>query len=149
MKDPKNGNVVSLTINPAHRDPLDFVSKAKFVAGYGIDGDRHYTEKKERSGYQVLVMDRETIDELDLSIGDTRENVTTSDIDIYSLEPGSKLAIGDEVVLHISKACPPCSRMDEVRPGLMDQLDGRRGMLASVERGGIVSLGDTVRVVED
>ena len=147
MKDPKIGSVLSLTINPAHREPLKFVSKAKFVAGYGIDGDRHYTERKERAGYQVLVMDRETIDELDLSIGDTRENVTTSGIDIYSLEPGSRLAIGNEVVLHIAKACPPCSRMDEVRPGLMNQLDGKRGMLASVEQGGSVSLGDIVRVI--
>jgi len=38
--------------------------------------------------------------------------------------------------------------MDEIRPGLQAQLEGRRGMLASVEQGGPVSVGDTLLVLE-
>ena len=143
-----SGQIVSLNLNVGHRQPLDFVENAEFVAGMGIEGDRHATDREERTGYQVLLMERETLDALELSIGDVRENVTTSGIELSALRAGQRLAIGERVVLRITKPCAPCSRMDELRPGLQRELEGRRGMLASVEHGGSVAVGDTVRVIE-
>ena len=148
MSGSTGGQVVSLSINVGQREPLEFVEGARFVTGHGIEGDHHYTDREERSGYQVLVMERETLDKLDISIGDVRENVTTSGIDLSSPEAGQRLAVGEQVVLRISKPCAPCSRMDELRPGLQGELEGRRGMLASVGQGGPVSVGDTLRVLE-
>jgi MOSC domain-containing protein YiiM len=43
--------------------------------------------------------------------------------------------------------CDPCSRMDEIRPGLQTELDGRRGMLARVVRGGEVAAGDEIELL--
>ena len=40
--------------------------------------------------------------------------------------------------------CDPCSRMDDLRPGLRAELDGKRGMLARVVEGGEIALGDAV-----
>ncbi len=148
MADSTQGRVVSLTINPGSRQPLDFVERASFVTGHGIDGDRHYTDREDRAGYQVLLMDRETVEALGLSVGDVRENVTTDGIDLAAFEPDQRVGIGRDVVLRVFKDCPPCGRMDELRPGLRSELLGRRGMLASVERGGPVSVGDAVRVLE-
>ena len=142
------GSVVSLTINPGSRQPLDSVESASFVTGHGIEGDRHYTDRENRAGYQVLLMDSETIEALGLSIGDVRENVTTDGIDLATLEPDQLVGIGNEVVLRVFKDCPPCGRMDELRPGLRSELLGRRGILASVERGGSASVGDAVRVLQ-
>ena len=147
MADSNGGSVVSLTINPGSRQPLDFVESASFVTDRGIEGDRHYSDRENRAGYQVLLMDRETIEALGLSIGDVRENVTTDGFDLAALEPGQRVAIGGEVVLRVFKDCPPCGRMDELRPGLRSELLGRRGILASVERGGSASVGDAVRVL--
>ena len=109
MSGSTQGQIVSLSINPGRRQPLDFVDSASFVTGHGIEGDRHYTDREDRAGYQVLLIDRETVDELEISVGEVRENVTTSGIDIAAIEPGQRLSIGDQVVLRISKACPPCS----------------------------------------
>ena len=148
MADSTQGSVVSLTINPGSRQPLDSVEQASFVTGHGIEGDRHYTDRENRAGYQVLLMDRETIEALGLSIGDVRENVTTDGIDLATLKPDQLVGIGSEVVLRVFKDCPPCGRMDELRPGLRSELLGRRGMLASVERGGSASVGDAVLVLE-
>jgi MOSC domain-containing protein YiiM len=36
--------------------------------------------------------------------------------------------------------------MDEIRPGLREELNGRRGVLATVLNGGTLKVGDTVRV---
>ena len=148
MADSTQGSVVSLTINPGSRQPLDSVEQASFVTGHGIEGDRHYTDRENRAGYQVLLMDSETIEALGLSIGDVRENVTTDGIDLATLEPDQLVGIGSEVVLRVFKDCPPCGRMDELRPGLRSELLGRRGILASVERGGSASVGDAVRVLQ-
>ena len=94
------------------------VQDANFIAGQGIEDDRHASAKAERSDFQVLLMDQETLDALDLAPSVVRENVTTSGIDLSSLPSGRTVRLGDEVVLRISKPCPPCSRMDEVRSGL-------------------------------
>ena len=141
------GEVVSLQLNVGHRLPMQPTDSASFVADLGIQGDRHATSREERRGYQVLLIDEETLRELDLSPGIVKENVTTGGIDLASLTPGQRLALGSEVVLEISKPCAPCSRMEEIRAGLQQRLDGRRGMLASIVKGGDVNVGDPVSVL--
>jgi MOSC domain-containing protein YiiM len=37
--------------------------------------------------------------------------------------------------------------MEEIRPGLQAELEGRRGMLASVVRQGSVAVGDSVKLL--
>ncbi len=144
-----SAQVVSLHINPGHREPLRFVDRAEFVAGKGIEGDRHATDKPERRDFQVLLIDEDTLRDVNVSPGDVRENVTTSGIDIASLPLGQLLSLGQQVVLRISKPAAPCSRMEEVRPGLQADLEGRRGMLASVEQSGTVVVGDTVALLSE
>ena len=112
------GQVVSLHLSVAHREPNRLVERATFLEGLGIEGDRHATTRAERRDYQVLLIDRETLDDLDLAPGVVRENVTTSGIELGSLGSGRRLGLGDQVVLEISKPSLPCSRMDEVRRGL-------------------------------
>ena len=141
------GQVVSLQLNVGHREPMRVVDRAKFAAGEGIEGDRHATSRVERRDYQVLLMDEETLQALDLPAGVVKENVTTAAIDLASLSAGQRLALGEHVVLEISKPCAPCSRMDEIRPGLRSELEGRRGMLASVVQGGPVSVRDLIRLL--
>jgi len=52
------------------------------------------------------------------------------------------------VVVEITGHCAPCARMDEVRPGLKDKLEGRRGMLSFVVKGGAIQVGDAIHVLE-
>ena len=126
---------------------MRIVERAEFIAGKGIEGDRHATLQVGRWDYQVLLMDEETLQELDLSTAIVKENVTTAVIDLYSLTAGQKLLLGDHVKLEISKPCVPCSRMDEIRPGLQGELEGRRGMLAFVVQGGFASVDDSIRLI--
>ena len=141
------GRVVSLHLSAVQKEPLTEVENATFVANFGIEGDHHATSKEERQGYQVLLVGEDTLKAVGVSPGEIRENVTTAGVDIDSLEAGQQVALGQKVLLSISKACEPCSRMDELRQGLRQELDGRRGMLAGVVRGGVVKTGDRVAVV--
>lgn len=141
-----HGRVVSLHLNVNHQQPLEAVGQATFLENEGISGDIHCTTRIERRGRQVLLIEKETLEDFGLKPGMVRENITTQGIDLTSLEVGQRLALGKGVVLQISMACTPCSMLETVRPGLQEQLRGRRGMLSYVEKGGSISIGDTVHV---
>jgi hypothetical protein len=51
-----------------------------------------------------------------------------------------------EAVLEITGECHPCSRMEDLRPGLRETLGGQRGMLARVAKGGTLRVGDAITV---
>ena len=148
MTSKPGAQIASLHICVGHREPMRAVDTANLVAGFGIEGDRHATSEGIRTARQALLMDAETLNGFGLAHGETRENITTSGIELGSLPSGRRLALGDKVVLEITGHCAPCARMDEIRPGLKDELEGRRGMLTSVVQGGTIKVGDAISVLE-
>lgn len=49
-----------------------------------------------------------------------------------------------EAVLEITGDCEPCAFIEGIRDGLRAQMEGKRGMLAFMEKGGAVKVGDAV-----
>ena len=148
MTSERGAQIDSLHICVGHREPMRSVETASLVAGFGIEGDRHATSEGVRTARQALLMDAETLNGFGLAHGEIRENITTSGIELASLPSGQRLALGDEVVLEITGHCAPCARMDEIRDGLKDELEGQRGMLTSVIHGGTIKVGDAISVLE-
>ena len=141
--------VAGLHIAPGHFQDMKSLETVEAITDRGIAGDR-YGKKAgaNRSKRQVLLMDNETLQELGLTPGTIRENITTQGLPLNSLRPGQRLEIGPQVVLEVTEPCEPCQRMDEIRQGLQEQLDGRRGMLAWVVQGGMLSVGDAISVLD-
>jgi MOSC domain-containing protein YiiM len=92
---------------------------------------------------QVLLVDRETLDSLELGPGMIRENITTEGLNVNGLKQGESLRVG-EVLLEVTMACTPCGQMEDVRPGLGKEIRGRRGMLCRIVKGGIIRQGDSI-----
>ena len=110
----------------------------------GLTGDAHFEPQSIR---QLLVADAEALEALGLAPGDIRENLTVRGVGVMQLAPGTTLAIGGAEI-EVTKECAPCRRMEDVRPGLMRELSGRRGMYARVLSPGTVRPGDAVRVLQ-
>ena len=145
---PTSGQVAAIHISKAHYEEMEPLDSARVIEDLGIEGDRYAIKRGlNRSRRQVLLMDRETLEELGLSPGTVRENITTSGLDIYSLASGQRVGIGPQVILEITEPCDPCERMDAIRPGLKEQLRGHRGMLTRVVQGGEFSVGDPISVM--
>lgn len=139
----QQGTIVNLYLAPQDRTPIQPVQQLTAISGQGLEGDRHCNERNVR---QVLLMDKETLDELELEPGQIKENVTTTGLDLSQTQAGQVLFIGDEVTMEIVGECKPCDRMNAIRPGLREVLDHRRGMLATVINGGPIKVGHSIRV---
>jgi MOSC domain-containing protein YiiM len=112
------------------------------VAGHGLEGCAHAGRAKR----QVLFASREHLDSVRVEPGAIRENVTVTGMDVQEWRVGQQVRAG-EALFEITMVCDPCSRMDEIRPGLQAELDGRRGMLARVVESGEVAAGDEVQLL--
>lgn len=139
-----SGRVVALHVSPGRRAPMLTREQVEAVTGQGFALDAHARPGTSR---QVLLMDAETLDEFCLRPGEVKENITTRGFALGRLAAGMRLQIG-EALLEITKPCNPCSRMDEIQPGLQEKLQGRRGMLARVVVGGAIRVGDTIEILE-
>ena len=91
------GEIVGLRVKLGRRQPMRQVEPMVFVAGSGIEGDMHFSDKRHLEDYQVLLMQEENLDALALDHGVVSENVTTTGIDLQSLERDTRLGLGDEV----------------------------------------------------
>ena len=132
--------VQNLFRSPKKRLPMEELREARAVPGFGLEDCAHARPGENR---QVLLVDRETLEAMDLKPGTLRENITTAGLDVNSLPIGQQLQIG-EVRIEVSMACTPCNLMERIRPGLRKELWGRRGMLCRVLEGGVIRTGDSV-----
>ena len=123
---------------------MEELQEARTVEDVGLEGCAHARPQGKR---QVLLMDRETLDVFELAPGIARENVTTEGIDVNGLAVGQRLQIG-EVELQVSAVCDPCEQIEALRQGLQAAMQGRRGMLCKVVRGGLLGRGDEIVVME-
>ena len=139
----QQGNITALHIARVKGTPSDPVQSAKALSGQGLEGDRSCRADNTR---QVLVMDQETLDKIDLAPGVIKENITTQGLNLIDAKAGQVMFIGDEVTLEFVGECIACEKMNNIRQGLLEDIQGRRGMLAMVINGGNIKVGDTARV---
>ena len=120
--------------------PMEELRQAQMLADFGLEGCAHARAGSDR---QVLLVDRETLDAMELQPGILRENITTNGLKVNSLQVGQRLRMG-EALLEVTLVCTPCNQMERIRQGLRKELWGRRGMLCRVLEGGIVRPGDPI-----
>jgi MOSC domain-containing protein YiiM len=129
---------------PKKRLPMEEIEEARVIANVGLEGCAH--ARPDGGPRQLLMVDRETLEAMDLRPGIVRENITTDGIDVNSLAQNQELRIG-EVRLQVSEICHPCDQLEKIRPGLRREMRGRRGMLCRVLEGGVIRRGDTIEKV--
>lgn len=125
---------------PKHGAPMAEVESADVVADLGFSGCAHARAGSKR---QVLLVDKETLDAMNLTPGIIRENITTEGLNVNGLAVGEELRIGP-VLLEVSAVCTPCDQLERVRPGLRREMWGRRGMLCKVLQGGVIRVGESI-----
>ena len=138
------------------RGPIEVLESVHVSVEAGLAGDFRGAVKPGRSAKrQVSLIERADWDAAMAELGvDHHWSVRRANLLVEGLDlpqrPGAMVRIGESVVLEIMMECDPCSRMEEIEPGLKAALtpDWRGGALARVIEGGDIRLGDSIRVEE-
>ena len=141
--------VIALHIRTEKHGAPTAVAELVGHVGGGLEGDVH----AHRTSRAVLVIDRATLDALQLAPGDLREEITIEGLpDVTNLPVDTELRIGG-VTLRVNGPCEPCTHIGELL-GVPDpeefrqSLLGRRGALCTVATvSGPIRVGDPVDVL--
>lgn len=115
----------------------------------GVSGDAHAGDWHR----QVSFLAAESIEKarelgFEVSAGSFGENFTTQGIDLLSLPLGTKLRIGNEVLVQISQIGKVCHTRCAIYRAAGDCIFPREGIFGVVLQGGDVVAGDSMELVE-
>jgi MOSC domain-containing protein YiiM len=142
------GKVIAVNISKAKGQKKMPVGISWIEEGFGLQDDAHAGE----GDRQVSLLAQESIEKmrakgLDVKPGDFAENITTKGIILTSIPIGTRLAIGNEVIVEVTqhgKIChDPCSIYYQVGECVMPT----EGIFARVLKSGWVKIDDEITLV--
>ena len=133
----KETKITHIFLKTAHGAPMEPVGRATAITGEGLQND----VSRGRTRRQVLIVDTQTIKEFGLSPGTLRENVILEGQGLSGAQRGTIIKLGD-AKLEVTLDCAPCDYLDDIKTGLQDDIEGKRGTLCRVLDGGVITVGD-------
>jgi MOSC domain-containing protein YiiM len=140
------GTVCAVSISKKKGIPKTNVDEAVLIKDFGIVGDVH-AGKWHR---QISILSDESIDKMrasglpNLRRGAFAENITTKDIDLTLLKTGSRLKIGNDVILEITQIGKECISKCAIYFRVGDCVMPREGIFAKVVEPGIIKVNDEI-----
>lgn len=125
----------------------DVVAEITLKEEYGVENDAHADSNTHR---QVSLLATESIQKMrdmgfEVGPGNFAENITTEGIELFSLIPGTRLSVGEEVTLEVTQIGKECHTTGcAIFKQLGKCVMPKEGVFARVIRGGAVRAGDTI-----
>jgi MOSC domain-containing protein YiiM len=150
------GTLETIVLRPERRGAVQRVGQATALENLGLEGDHKTLSNKIQanrleSKRQVTLIQLEHFSVIAaLAQGRAsperlRRNLVVSGLNLLSLKE-ARFYVG-QVLLEGTGLCQPCSRMEEtLGPGGYNAVRGHGGLTARVLSGGILKLGDPVRL---
>ena len=123
------------------------VDSAVILRDHGLQDDAHAGDWHR----QVSLLAVESIEKarqkgLDVAFGDFAENIVTSGLDLPNLPVGTRLKMGDTVILEISQIGKECHKKCAIYYQAGDCIMPREGVFATVIEGGAISRDDEIKL---
>ena len=126
------------------------ISSGKLVEGFGLKGDAHGGDWHR----QISLLDKESIDKMrgkgyKINNGDFAENITTEGMTLYELEIGTKLFVGEEIILEVTQIGKKCHYDCEIAQKIGECVMPKEGIFAKVIKGGEIKAGDEIKAANE
>ena len=150
------GHLVSIVYRPRDaessaeaytRVPLQ---NTELVAGFGIAGDA----KGGGPERHLNIMSQETLQQLgaegfSVEPGRMGEQLILSGLDVNALPAGARIRIGQTACVMVGIPRTGCGKFERNQGKLKQEAAGRLGMMARVDVGGLIAVGDPVAVLSE
>ena len=122
-----------------------------FLEDYGLEKDAHAARGIVR---QVSLLAEGSIDKmrslgLELNPGDFAENLTVRGMELFTLPVGTRLKVGEEVVLEISQIGKACHKGCAIFQAVGACVMPKEGVFARVIRNGKIRTGDDIEIIKE
>ena len=139
--------IVSIATSRRKGTRKTIVDSAVILRDHGLEGDAHAGDWHR----QVSLLATESIDKarqmgLDVTFGDFAENIATAGLDLPNLPVGTRLRLGDSVILEISQIGKECHKKCAIYYQAGDCIMPREGVFAKVIEGGTISCNDGIEI---
>ncbi len=126
------------------------IDEGFFKEDYGLIDDAHADSDTHR---QVSLLATESIDRmrdmgLDLGPGAFAENLTTEGMDLVSLPVGTRVAVGEDIILEITQIGKECHTRCAIYHQVGHCVMPEEGVFARVIREGSARAGDEIKVLD-
>ena len=126
------------------------ITKGQFKEEHGLVGDAHAGVLPNR---QVSLLTVESIDKmrrrgLELNPGDFAENITIEGMNLHTLPIGTRLAVGEDVLLEVTQIGKECHTACAIRRQVGQCIMPQEGVFARVVNGGKIRPGDEASIGE-
>jgi len=150
MRKVMKGEIVAVCISKEKGTPKKNVGCALLRTDWGVEGDAHGGSWHR----QVSLLAEESIEKmrklgLEVGPGDFAENLTTRGLELVNLPLGTRLKIGEDVLLEVTQIGKECTSPCAIYYQAGDCVMPREGIFAKVLKGGEVSTGDTIIICEE
>lgn len=141
--------VVEVSISKKKGVRKENIPEGVLIENHGFKGDAHAGDWHR----QVSLLAIESIDKvrakgLEVKPGDFAENITTSGIDLVNLPIGTKLEVGEDVLMEVTQIGKVCHTKCAIYYLAGDCVMPREGIFTKVLKGGTVKKSDPIVVVE-
>lgn len=156
----KNGRLGGIARHERPRGPIETLARVQVTREEGVEGNcrgriapgksgRRQISLIEAESWQAALMDAGLVGGRALPWHVRRANLLVEGVKLPR-EVGRIIALGQSLRIEVTCECDPCSRMDEIEPGLQAALapDWRGGVLGRVLADGEIAVGDEVRIEE-
>lgn len=143
------GKIISVNISKDKGEKKHNIQKCMLIKDKGLKDDAH-------AGFmhrQVSLLAQESINKIknmgiDVVPGDFAENITTEGIELPTLPIGTKLLVGDGIILRVTQIGKECHARCAIFQQVGDCVMPREGIFTEVLTEGEIKVGDTIKVVQ-
>jgi MOSC domain-containing protein YiiM len=139
--------ILSVNISAKKSVKKHNVNSCTALLDYGLEHDAHAgTELR-----QISLLASESIEKirqkgLNVQYGDFAENLTTEGIELFTLPLGTKLQVGETVLLEITKIGKECPKPCAIFYAVGDCVMPREGIFVRVLTEGTICIGDEISI---
>ena len=140
--------IYKISISSYKGDKKENVPSVKVIAGKGIEGDAHFGSERPMSLLPYESFSKLDKGQIQIDPGDFAENITTRGLNFSKLAIGSKIALGDTVILEVMQIGKECHNDCVIKQTVGDCIMPREGVFARPLKGGMLREGDRVKIIQ-